>query len=188
MSTSFDDITDIKPDISVLCHDSSTTNTDCRDIKPNIVCECDSTPTADSQQFDLLPAVCKTDSDDVQFDQKPHMCVLCDNLQLIICDEKLHQIPLVLMNEFDVAQLVYPIIQKPHANDLDKTNILNDDPSYKPYLCIKCGKGLHSIAQWRNHTMLHTRVKQFNCSVCHQQFLTRQHLLTHSTTRCPARL
>ena len=53
--TTCSELVDIKPDISVLCHE---TNADCVDIKPEITS--DNTPTANSLQLDSTGNTLKT--------------------------------------------------------------------------------------------------------------------------------
>jgi len=191
MSASFDDmmtsdeLLDIKPDISVLCRHTSTSNSVCLDIKPDSSHDCPSATS--SQQLDVQSAICKTETCEEQFDLKTHACVLCENLQLAICDQQLHQIPLVLMDEFDITKLVYPIISVPQQNNVDANVITNDDLCDKPYICIDCGYQLGSIVLYKIHALCHSREKSFLCNICHQQFRSRKQLLAHSTARCPGR-
>ena len=91
------DLLGIMPDNSVLCHDtSSATNADCFEMitKPEMVSV--SARTTGSQRFDVQPSVRKLVADDL-FGNNPHTCVLCDNLKLPRCDEKLHKSPIVDM-------------------------------------------------------------------------------------------
>ena len=89
-----DELLDIKPDISVLCADSCTTNADLYNwnIMPEMASS-NCTLTADSHEFDTEPFVLKLEA----YDEPPHTSDLCDKLQLPECDEKLHQRPFVDM-------------------------------------------------------------------------------------------
>ena len=185
MSAAYDDalttcneLVNLQPDISVLCHDISTTNSDCVDIKPEIGCVNRATSSSRNQSD------CKIEAAYEQFDVKSPTCVMCDKLHLLVRDEKLHQIPLVLMDEFDITKLVYPLLTSSQASEI---LILNEKPSNRRYICIECGQGLCTIAQWKVHTMRHSGGKPFQCTGCHQQFWYRKQLLTHSTVECRTR-
>jgi len=176
---------DIKPDISVLCCDTSATYADSLDVKPCI--SYGNTTTANSQHSAVLPPACEVemDRDDGYIDQKPLPCVVCNNIST--CDEKLHQRSRVLMDEFDITKLVYPIISTPELSCPNRMTIQNDSVSVKPYICMDCGVALCSITHWKIHTMQHSGQKPYSCTVCHQQFCTRKQLLSHSASRCPGR-
>ena len=144
MLASFDETTaalndeiDIKPDISVLCGNVSTTPT--MHFPTH-------TPTADSVAAET------------QVDHKPHACIVCRNLSFY--DAKLHQLQRVVMREFDVTKLVYPTTSQSQADDTDIQTDLNENMSDKPYICIECGNGLRTISQWNIHTARHYGVKQ----------------------------
>jgi len=187
MSTSFnepevcDELIDIKPDISVLCHEMSATVGDSLDVKPEITC--DNTPTTSCQNIAVQSSVMVA-ADQEYVDHKPLACTVCHYLPK--CDVRFHQKPFVLMDEFDITKLVYPVISKPQASDLDVPTA-QDNTSDKPYICMECDVALESITKWKLHTMHHSGQKHYRCTVCDQQFWTRKRLLTHSTARCPGR-
>ena len=189
MSVSFKDVDmeDIKPDIGVLCCDTSAAYADSLVVKPCI--PSGNITTTSSQHSAVLPPDCEVemDRDDGYIDQKPHPCVVCNNIST--CDEKLHQRSLVLMDEFDITKLVYPIVSTRELSYLNRKTIQNDSVYDKPYICMDCGIALCSITRWKIHTMRHSGQKPYSCTVCHQQFWTRKQLLSHSdsATRCPGR-
>ena len=69
--TACNEVADIKPDISVLCRDTSSTDSDYLNIKRED--ECDYTPMTSSQQFDVQSSVSQLQVDEEQFDVKLHV-------------------------------------------------------------------------------------------------------------------
>jgi len=178
-----DELIDIKPDISVLCHEMSATVGDSLDVKPEITC--DNTPTTSCKNIAVQSSVQGSADQEEYVDHKPLACTVCHYLPM--CDERLHQKPLVLIDEFDITKFVYPIISKQQACNLDVLTTQDNNESDKPYICMECDVALESITKWKLHTMHHVGQKPYRCTVCRHQFLTRKQLLTHSTVRCLGR-
>jgi len=85
----YDELVDIKPDISVLCHDTSTTNTNSFDIKPDS--SSGDAPICSNQCFGMLASVGEIKGNKEQFDRKQ------------LRNEKLNQLPLDLVDGLDKA-------------------------------------------------------------------------------------
>ena len=110
-----EELLDIKPDIRILCCETLSTNTDSFDVKPEVAFG-NKTPTTSSKCFEFQSFVGVNNGVKEQIGHEPRACVLCHKLYphqpQPYRDEKLHQLPLVLMDEFDIAKLIYPVISK----------------------------------------------------------------------------
>ena len=177
---SVDEQMDIKPDISLLCCHSLHTDNDCSNVKTEPLS--DSTPTTSRYDVDV-PADGYAGLEHDELDVKPLACVPGHN-RLSSDDDKLNQLPLVVMKEFDVTKLVYQLPNslprgcKPHAIG---------DPLSKPYICFECGKGLRSTVEWKIHTATHSCEKSFRCTECDEQFWTQKQVVMHVMMHCPGR-
>ena len=182
-----DEQIDIKPDISMLCCNTLHTNTDCLNVKCEGVDDCTSTTSSYNADVQTDSDV---DADEEQFDTKPLACVQCHNL-LSYDDDKLNMVPLVVMKQFDVTKLVYPLPNDTsHGRNLPTNNsqgLVIGDPLDKPYICFYCGKGLRSIAQHRIHSATHSIEKSFRCTECDQQFWTQKQVVMHLMMQCTGR-
>ena len=113
------ELLDIKPDVRVWCFETLSTITDSFDVKPelpDVACD-NKTPTTSSQCFEFQSSVGANNGVEERIGHEPHACVLCHKLYphqpVPYRDEKLHQLPLVLMDEFDITKLIYPVISTP---------------------------------------------------------------------------
>jgi hypothetical protein len=194
MSSSANCDEDIKPDVRVWCFETLSSISDSFDVKPELsdVAFDNKTSTTSSQSIEFQSSVGTSNGVEDRVGDEPHACVLCHKLYphqpVSYCDEKLHQLPLVLMDEFDITKLIYPVISKPQASEMLFSNVmLSEELAIKPYICMECGEGHPSITQWKIHEMRHSGIKPFCCGHCHGQFWTRKQLLTHSISKCLSR-
>jgi hypothetical protein len=165
------------------------TSMDCLDVKPDVKLLGHITPTTSNQYSDVKPSDCADWlSVNVDPDQKPDSCVMCRYVSPY--DMRLHQIPLVVMKEFDVSKLVYQLpADNPHENEMFAMKIEQpceiqvhaDDLSY---ICFECDKRLRSVTRFRLHMALHSGVKPYTCDLCFHHFWTRRQVLRHNKKCC----